>query len=1220
MEGPRDEKTDMRVVDEAHRARSTGSKFKKRLRETPAEKNLLMTGTPVYNHPHEISPLVNISAGENLLPETKSRFETKYVREEEEYPGGLSGLAYRVTGGTPGIKKKLETGKESLRKPLRQYVDYYEPDRDNENYPDVEEEEVSVPMSKRQKDAYRYMFKDLPMHLRWKVQSNLPPDKDERGKMMKFLNGPRQVATSINAFDEDASDLEAGQDSPKVQEIAEAVDDSSKRQVVYSNFLESGLDPLRAVLDEKGVDYGEYTGSTSQSKREEDVRRFNEGELSTLVMSSAGGEGLDLDAVNEIHVMEPHWNEQKINQVVARADRYKSHEGLPEEERQVDVKRYVSELPEKSVSNAVRSVFGGDKTMTGSVEEYIQGLAKEKQELSDQLIKLLEEEAEKRKEEAEKEAAPQSQLGLNDLSLSGIDLGDDQLSEEETGLASGVGMAGGKATDAAGKRLPESDRAKLVTEKGLNSFEEVGGMRNIDDPTRAMNQYFESGSRTLREKEFRVPISGREVSGADMMSAINNPAMRNFSDQTGLPQTAERAHYDAFEKGPIFGHAQFYGESFDDPVEDTGKRLIGARMAAQNRAASGEDYMSALDEELKKGFKYNDVPDESIRSLSEKVEKAIQESGSSGGNVAEDAQHVVQEALGVSSDTDPSDLNGREAHLQNYLGKAQKMGYDVSSVEDLKSLAPEEQSKIMKGSGGAAHDVFQELSYHRMVEGTKGSAQSYDSVLRQPLKQVQSGLESVGRGLSRSGRAGMVGAPALAGGAYLAEKEGAVDDKNEGFSGSDSIEVDEAAGAAAGALGAGSLAMRGGHIYYDEAQKNLKNDLKREVRSRARHLERSAPDAPNIEAATDLARQEGFAGEVVKGKQDAFGISDSATGSITPDSESLRIMVSEPSNRAGFLHELGHFKNFKDFDGELEGFKETKKLKSDQAGVLQDLMGKNPDSSLVREERRAWDRAQNLANSRFGNGFTPEERELRKMYLQTYEVGQEAGRLGRNAQRMNKGSIRAALGAGGVALAGGAYQHLNESAKEKTAAPDTVMSAVSKLRDQVYGNLDLDKEELRDLARRAEEEAPDQDRLKDLFGEKVRLHGSMGLGINVPDDDSDIDVTIPTGSDEEYRSKIEEVREKFTDLESSPYNRFRDGVYVMSGTVDGDDMDVVVGHGPHVDERVESFDRANEELTPEDRGRIIGEKKRLKDAYVLAKPRYKQYKREVDNELDIPRL
>jgi superfamily II DNA or RNA helicase len=609
MEGPQDEKADMRVVDEAHRARSTGSKFKKRLRETPAEKNLLMTGTPVYNHPHEISPLVNISAGENLLPETKSRFETKYVREEEEYPGGLSGLAYRVTGGTPGIKKKLETGKESLREPLRQYVDYYEPDRDNENYPDVEEEEVKVPMSKRQKDAYRYMFKDLPMHLRWKVQSNLPPDKDERGKMMKFLNGPRQVATSINAFDEDASDLEAGQDSPKIQEVAEAVDDSSKRQVVYSNFLESGLDPLRAVLDEKGVDYGEYTGSTSQSKREEDVRRFNEGELSTLVMSSAGGEGLDLDAVNEIHVMEPHWNEQKINQVVARADRYKSHEGLPEEERQVDVKRYVSELPEKSVSNAVRSVFGGDKTMTGSVEEYIQGLAKEKQELSDQLIELLEEETEKAKGEAEKEASLQSQLGL-------------------------------------------------------------------------------------------------------------------------------------------------------------------------------------------------------------------------------------------------------------------------------------------------------------------------------------------------------------------------------------------------------------------------------------------------------------------------------------------------------------------------------------------------------------------------------------------------------------KGGIR----------------------PEKTAAPDTIMSAVSKLRDQVYGDLDLDKEELRDLARRAEEEAPDQDRLKNLFGEQVRLHGSMGLGINVPGEDSDIDVTIPTSSDEEYQSKIEEVREKFTDLESSPYNRFRDGVYVMSGTVDGDDMDVVVGHGPHVDERVESFDRANEELTPEDRGRIIGEKKRLKDAYVLAKPRYKQYKREVDNKLDIPRL
>lgn len=391
-EGPVEDDVAMRVVDEAHRARSTGSKFKDRLKKSPADKNLLMTGTPVYNHPFEIGPLVNIAAGEHKLPETKSQFENKFVNEEEKYPGGISGLAYRVTGGEPGIEKKLDDSK-SLRNPLKNYVDYYEPDKDNENYPDVEKEEVKVPMSDKQKNAYRYMLRDLPMHLRWKMKDQLPPGKEEASKLMQFLNGPRQVANAANAFDEEMGELEGGKDSPKIQQIADDLENNEDRQqMVYSNFLESGLEPLKSVLDERGVDYAEYTGSAGQTKREKDVKRFNEGDVSNLLVSSAGGEGLDLENVRDVHVMEPHWNEQKINQVVARARRYKSHEDLPEDERKINVKRYLTELPKNTITNSARSLFGADQTKTDSIENYVQGLAKDKQKLNEQLVQVLKEE------------------------------------------------------------------------------------------------------------------------------------------------------------------------------------------------------------------------------------------------------------------------------------------------------------------------------------------------------------------------------------------------------------------------------------------------------------------------------------------------------------------------------------------------------------------------------------------------------------------------------------------------------------------------------------------------------------------------------------------------------------------------------------------------------------------------------------------------------------
>ncbi|AEX61845.1 putative ATP-dependent RNA helicase [Megavirus courdo7] len=44
--------------------------------------------------------------------------------------------------------------------------------------------------------------------------------------------------------------------------------------------------------------------------------------------------------------MEPHWNESKITQVIGRAIRYKSHEKLPINERNVDIYRWASVFPE----------------------------------------------------------------------------------------------------------------------------------------------------------------------------------------------------------------------------------------------------------------------------------------------------------------------------------------------------------------------------------------------------------------------------------------------------------------------------------------------------------------------------------------------------------------------------------------------------------------------------------------------------------------------------------------------------------------------------------------------------------------------------------------------------------------------------------------------------------------------------------------------------------
>jgi hypothetical protein len=81
-----------------------------------------------------------------------------------------------------------------------------------------------------------------------------------------------------------------------------------------------------------------------------------------------------------VQVAEPHWNDAKIDQVIGRAIRYKSHAHLPENQRRVRVMRYYSTLPKSLFSK-------GD----AGIERYMQGTAKQKGELGAQIMDALQE-------------------------------------------------------------------------------------------------------------------------------------------------------------------------------------------------------------------------------------------------------------------------------------------------------------------------------------------------------------------------------------------------------------------------------------------------------------------------------------------------------------------------------------------------------------------------------------------------------------------------------------------------------------------------------------------------------------------------------------------------------------------------------------------------------------------------------------------------------------
>ena len=92
--------------------------------------------------------------------------------------------------------------------------------------------------------------------------------------------------------------------------------------------------------------YCEYHGSIDKNIRSFNKEIFNLPEnkygkhCKIIMISPAGSEGINLSNVRQVHIIEPYWNEVRIEQVIGRALRFCHHKDLPIEERIVEVFRY----------------------------------------------------------------------------------------------------------------------------------------------------------------------------------------------------------------------------------------------------------------------------------------------------------------------------------------------------------------------------------------------------------------------------------------------------------------------------------------------------------------------------------------------------------------------------------------------------------------------------------------------------------------------------------------------------------------------------------------------------------------------------------------------------------------------------------------------------------------------------------------------------------------
>lgn len=376
-------KADLTIVDEAHRLRDPGSAGNDAIASSDTGKRMLLTGTPAYNHPFDLASLVNLAASDKVLPNSKTDFEKKYVKDKTVSPGFFARV---FRGVRPGNIRELNNTDE-LGKILGKWVDFHE--NSTEGFPGREDKVVEATMSPEQKRVYDAVIDKAPSWVKYKVQQGLPPSKAESANLNAFLSAARQVSVSPHGFDTNMTPERAAEITPKIRKAYENLQSGmaanpNHRAVIYSNFLDSGIAPYEALLKKDNVPYGRFTGSEDRKSRDQLVRDYNEGKLKALLLSSAGGEGLDLKGTRQIQILEPHWNKEKLEQVIGRGIRFGSHAHLPEDQRKVLVEHYLSTMPEPGFFSRML----GGKRPSGT-DEYLRMLSGQKDQFNQQVRDLL---------------------------------------------------------------------------------------------------------------------------------------------------------------------------------------------------------------------------------------------------------------------------------------------------------------------------------------------------------------------------------------------------------------------------------------------------------------------------------------------------------------------------------------------------------------------------------------------------------------------------------------------------------------------------------------------------------------------------------------------------------------------------------------------------------------------------------------------------------------
>ena len=292
----------MIIIDEAHNLKNYNTAtFNAVFRITRrCRKRLMLTATPFVNSFTDFIAAINLVHGDAVIG-AKKHYRQGLCNDYMEQNKGLS-----------------FNNQAMLIKYLNKKV-YYLNQTSNEDFPSVTEKYVTVTMSPEYEDIYARLIEGERVN---SISFESPE---------VFYNGHRRAVNTISVeYDSSMNEF-----TMKLKEMLPVL--KGGKTMIFTNWIEFGIDAIIQFLKANDLTFRSFYGQLTQDERAQVVKDYNDNLVDALIITRAGGEGIDLMETKSVIILDPTWNPTTMVQIKSRAVRFRSHINLPKEDQVVTI-------------------------------------------------------------------------------------------------------------------------------------------------------------------------------------------------------------------------------------------------------------------------------------------------------------------------------------------------------------------------------------------------------------------------------------------------------------------------------------------------------------------------------------------------------------------------------------------------------------------------------------------------------------------------------------------------------------------------------------------------------------------------------------------------------------------------------------------------------------------------------------------------------------------